>query len=76
MIDFFRDAPAGALVFMVAGVVLLALEVPARVRWWKRASRVSDGPIKEDTRPFLPLVMTSAGWGLLIAGLAWAVLAG
>jgi len=76
MIDFFRDAPAGALVFMVAGVVLLALEVPVRVGWWKRASQVSDGPVAEDARPLLPLMMTSAGWGLLIAGLAWAVLAG
>ena len=76
MIDFFRDAPAGALVFMVAGVVLLALEIPVRVGWWQRASQVSDGPVTEDARPILPLMMTSAGWGLLIAVLAWSVLAG
>jgi hypothetical protein len=76
VIDFVRDAPAGALVLVVAGVVLLALEVPARVRWWRRSSRVIAGVVGEDTRPLLPLMMTSAGWALLVGGLAWYVLAG
>ena len=75
MTDFFRDAPPGAVALMILGVVLLALEVPMRIRWWKRASQVPDGPVQEESRPFLPLMMTSAGWGLLIAGLGWTVLA-
>ena len=31
--------------------------------------------VQEESRPFLPLMMTSAGWGLLITGLGWTVLA-
>jgi hypothetical protein len=72
---FLGDAPPGAIALIVAGAVLLALEVPMRLRWKARASRMSDGPVREGSRPFLPLAITPAAWVLLIAGLAWYVLA-
>jgi len=75
MIAFIGDAPAGAVVLFAAGAILLAFEIPVRLRWKERASRISDGPVKEESRPFLPLVITPVAWGLLIAGGAWYVLA-
>jgi hypothetical protein len=75
VIAFLTDGPPGAVVLIVAGAVLLALEIPIRLRWKDRASRAADGPVKEDSRAFLPLVITPAAWLLLIAGIAWYVLA-
>jgi hypothetical protein len=74
VIDFFRDAPAGAIVLLVAGALLLAIDVPVRLRWKARVTRMPDGPVREDSRPLLPLVVGPVGWVLLIGGLAWYVL--
>jgi len=72
--EFLRDVPAGALALIVGGVVLLALEIPVRLRWKARVSHIPDGPAREDSRPFLPLMVTPVGWMLVIGGLAWYVL--
>ena len=72
MIDFFRDAPVGALALFVAGCVVLVIEVPLRVRWKVQMERRADGPVSEEPSR-LPLLIAPMPWVLIVAGLAWYV---
>jgi hypothetical protein len=74
MIDFFRDAPAGALILIFGGVAIMLIEAPLRLRWKAQMERRSDGPISESPSR-LPLLLTPLSWALVIGGLAWYLLA-
>ena len=74
MIDFVRDAPTGALILFFAGVALMLIEAPLRLRWKAQMERRAAGPISESPSR-LPLLLTPLSWALLIGGLAWWVLA-
>ena len=74
MMDFIRDAPTGALILFFAGVALMLIEAPLRLRWKAQMERSSDGPISESPSR-LPLLLTPLSWALLVGGLVWFVLA-
>jgi hypothetical protein len=74
MIDFLRDAPTGALILFLAGIAIMLIDAPLRLRWKAQAEQRSDGPISESPSR-LPLLLTPLSWALLIGGLAWYVLA-
>ena len=74
MIDFFQDAPVGAVALIAAGCVILLIEAPLRLRWKAQMERREDGPVSEEPSR-LPLLIAPLPWVLIGAGLAWYVLA-
>ena len=73
MIDFFQDAPVGAVVLFAAGCVIFLIEAPLRLRWKVQMERREDGPVSEEPSR-LPLPIAPLPWVLIVAGLAWYVL--
>lgn len=75
MIDFVRDAPVGSLILVLAGIAIMLVEIPLRVRWKAQMEQRADGPISESPSR-LPLVITPLSWALVVGGLVWYVFAG
>jgi hypothetical protein len=75
VIDFFQEAPAGAIVLVLAGLALWIVEIPLWIRRRAQLERSREGgPIVEPVSR-LPLLVTPLSWVLIVGGLAWYVLA-
>jgi hypothetical protein len=75
LIDFLRDAPVGAIILIVLGIVLIAVITPIRAHNDARIKQLKERGEQPTERDQAALQQQAyirmVGYGCLLAGLAW-----